>query len=50
MALWYWWPEANEYGLDWSTNRVTNGWNNTSLFDNSTGKANPALKELGNFK
>lgn len=50
MALWYWWPEANEYGLDWNTNRVTNGWNNTSLFDNSTGKANPALKELGNFK
>ena len=50
MALWYWWPEANEYGLDWNTNRVTNGWNNTSLFDNSTGKVNPALKELRNFK
>lgn len=50
MALWYWWPEANEYGLDWNTNRVTYGWNNTSLFDNSTGKVNPALKELRNFK
>ncbi|MGN0221370.1 MAG: glycosyl hydrolase 53 family protein [Prevotella sp.] len=50
MALWYWWPEANEYGLDWNTNRVTNGWNNTSLFDNSTGKVHPALKELRNFR
>lgn len=49
IGLFWWWMEANENGLDWSTQRVTNGWNNTSLFDNRDGKATSALSELKNF-
>lgn len=48
-GLFWWFLEANEYGLDWSTKRVTDGWYNASLFDNETGKALPALYELKNF-
>jgi arabinogalactan endo-1,4-beta-galactosidase len=48
-GLFWWFLEANEYGLDWATNRVTNGWYNASLFDNETGKALPALYELKNY-
>lgn len=48
-GLLWWNMEANECGLDWETNRVTNQWNNYSLFDNSTGKAQPALAVLKNF-
>ena len=48
-GLFWWFLEANEYGLDWSTQRVTDGWYNASLFDNETGKALPALYELKNF-
>ena len=48
-GLYWWFPEANEFGLDWSTNRVTDGWYNASLFDNQTGKAMQALYELKNF-
>ena len=48
-GLFWWFLEANEYGLDWSTMRVTDGWYNASLFDNETGKALPALYELKNF-
>ncbi len=48
-GLYWWFAEANEYGLDWSTKRVTDGWYNASLFDNSTGKAMQALYELKNF-
>ena len=49
IGLFWWFLEANEYGLDWDTKRVTDGWYNASLFDNSTGKALPALYELKNF-
>ena len=49
IGLFWWFLEANEYGLDWNTKRVTDGWYNASLFDNSTGKALPALYELKNF-
>lgn len=49
-GLFWWFLEANEYGLDWDTKRVTDGWYNASLFDNETGKALPALYELKNFK
>ena len=49
-GLFWWMMEANEYGLDWNTNRVTDGWYNASLFDNESGKALPALYELQNFK
>ena len=48
-GLFWWFLEANEYGLDWATNRVTDGWYNASLFDNETGRALPALYELKNF-
>ena len=48
-GLFWWFLEANEYGLNWSTQRVTDGWYNASLFDNETGKALPALYELKNF-
>ena len=48
-GLFWWFPEANEYGLDWSTQRVTDEWYNASLFDNETGRALPATVELLNF-
>ena len=48
-GLFWWFLEANEYGLDWNTKRVTDGWYNASLFDNETGRALPALYELKNF-
>ena len=49
-GLFWWFPEANEFGLDWATKRVTNSWYNASLFDNETGRAQDALYELKNFK
>ena len=48
-GLFWWFLEANEYGLDWNTKRVTDEWYNASLFDNETGRALPALYELKNF-
>ena len=48
-GLYWWWPEANECGLDWSTKRVTDGWYNASLWDNQTGRALPAIDELKAF-
>lgn len=48
-GLYWWWPEANENGLDWNTKRVTDGWYNAGLFDNSNGRAMQALYELKNF-
>ena len=48
-GLFWWFPEANEYGLDWATQRVTDEWYNASLFDNATGRALPALDELKKF-
>ena len=49
-GLFWWFLEANEYGLDWATKRVTDSWYNASLFDNNTGRALPALYELKNFR
>ena len=48
-GLFWWFLEANEYGLNWNTQRVTDNWYNASLFDNETGRALPALYELKNF-
>jgi len=48
-GLFWWWPEANEYGLDWNTKRVTDNWYNAGLFDNETGKARQALSVIKNF-
>ena len=48
-GLFWWFMEANEYGLDWNTNRVTHDWYNAGLFDNQTGRAEPAIYVLKNF-
>lgn len=48
-GMFWWFMEANEYGLDWNTQRVTDNWYNAGLFDNQTGKAEPALYVLKNF-
>lgn len=48
-GLFWWWPEANEFGIDW-TNSVTSGWWNASLFDSRNGKAFKALSRLQDFK
>ena len=49
-GLFWWWPEANEYGLNWNTKRVTDNWYNAGLWDNQTGKAMPAVESLKSFK
>ena len=51
-GLFWWFPEANEYGLGgshWSTLHVTDNWYNAGLWDHETGKALPALYELKTF-
>ena len=51
-GLFWWFPEANEYGLGgsmWSTLHVNDAWYNAGLWDHETGKATPALYELKNF-
>lgn len=48
-GLVWWWPEANERGLNYNTQRVTDGWYNSSLFDNNTGRATSALSSLRQF-
>jgi arabinogalactan endo-1,4-beta-galactosidase len=44
-GLFWWFPEENAYG-----NRVTEGWLCRGLFDNRTGQALPAMKELEEYK
>ncbi len=48
-GFFWWWMEANEKGLDWNTQRVTDNWYNAGLFDNQTGRAEPALYVLRDF-
>jgi len=48
-GLYWWWPEACEYGLDWNTKRVTDSWYNAGLWDNSTGRVLSALSVLKSF-
>lgn len=51
-GLFWWFPEANEYGLGgsyWSTLHVTDSWYNAGLWNHETGKATPALYELRRF-
>ena len=48
-GLFWWMMEANEYGLDWDTKRVTRGWYNASLVDNENGHFLPAVASLKNF-
>ena len=45
-GVFWWWPEANEHGIDWQ-NAVTEKWYNAGLWDNETGKALPAVITLG---
>jgi arabinogalactan endo-1,4-beta-galactosidase len=44
-GLFWWYPEENGF-----ENTVTKGWLNRGLFDNKTGQALPALKELSRFR
>ena len=48
-GLFWWFPEANEYGLDWTNYRVTDSWYNGNLWSHETGRATPALYELKTF-
>ena len=48
-GLFWWMMEANECGLDWNTQRVTDKWYNAPLFDNRDGRATSALSALKNF-
>ena len=51
-GLFWWFPEANEYGLGgnyWSVLHVNDNWYNAGLWDHMTGKALPALYELKSF-
>ena len=48
-GLYWWFPEANENGLDWTSHSVTDSWYNAPLFDNRTGRATSALSALKTF-
>ena len=51
-GLFWWFPEANEYGLGgnyWSQLHVNDAWYNAGLWNHETGRATPALYELKNF-
>ena len=51
-GLFWWFPEANEYGLGgnyWSVLHVNDNWYNAGLWDHANGKALPALYELKHF-
>ena len=50
-GLYWWWPEACEHDVkNWTSDHVTSGWYNASLWDNETGRALPALDVLQQFK
>lgn len=48
-GLFWWFPEANEYGIDWATKRVTDSWYNATLFNNQNGRAFKAVSSLRRF-
>lgn len=51
-GLFWWFPEANEYGLGgsyWNTLHVNDAWYNAGLWNHETGRATPALYELKSF-
>ena len=48
-GLFWWWPEANEKGVNWQNPVTASGWYNAGLWDNNTGKVMPALFELAAF-
>lgn len=47
-GLYWWWPEANEYGINY-TNCVTTGWYNCGWWDNANGQVMDALFEMAAF-
>lgn len=47
-GLYWWWPEANEYGINYS-NCVTTGWHNSGWWDNANGQVMDALFEMADF-
>lgn len=47
-GLYWWFPEANEYGINYS-NHVTTDWYNCGWWDNQTGQVMDALFEMQNF-
>lgn len=51
-GLFWWFPEANEYGLGgnyWSVLHVNDAWYNAGLWNHETGRCTPALYELKSF-
>ena len=51
-GLFWWFPEANEYGLGgshWSQLHVNDAWYNAGLWNHETGRVTPALYELKTF-
>ena len=51
-GLFWWFPEANEYGLGgnyWNQLHVNDNWYNAGLWNHETGRALPALYELKSF-
>ncbi len=51
-GLFWWFPEANEYGLGgnyWGVLHVNDNWYNAGLWNHNTGRALPALNELATF-
>ncbi len=47
-GLYWWFPEANEYGINY-TNCVTTSWYNCGWWDNATGQLMDALLEMPRF-
>ena len=47
-GLYWWFPEANEYGINY-TNSVTTDWYNCGWWDNATGQVMDALFEISSF-
>lgn len=48
-GLFWWFPEANEYGINWQNAVTPSGWYNAGLWKNETGRVLPALFELAAF-
>ena len=47
-GLYWWFPEANEYGINY-TNAVTTSWYNCGWWDNANGQVMDALFEMAGF-
>lgn len=45
-GLFWWWPEANEYNVNWQNPVTKNGWYNAGLWDNNNGRAMKAIADL----